>query len=334
MDYQINVINDEDRKSFKITYSHKNKYTNRINNKTFYYYYGTKNENEVPTTKVIHVLLQEILSTFEPRQLFGTTRYETTPVTPKHIKTILTRELKKKYKSNKGRMQMNDINSGNSKAPKSNDLEINKFGPYSEFKPDETGRTTAIIGSSFSGKTYFLVQQLNKLNEKDYDKIFIFTESTNSKPLQDLNKKLPVKIFNQFVPQIPKLLKDINEKTKNRFKFLIVLDDIVNELKGKMVSKMLLVLRNSNISTILVTQYSKLISPQGRGSIHHFYFTGMKVEDWEYILRAFGLGSHLRPLLHEQGSYQKLSERTKETINGKYILFYNNRKDEINFFLR
>ena len=42
MDIQITIENDEKIKTYKITYSKVNKYTNRMNNKTFKYYYGTK----------------------------------------------------------------------------------------------------------------------------------------------------------------------------------------------------------------------------------------------------------------------------------------------------
>ena len=55
--------------------------------------------------------------------------------------------------------------------------------------PDETSKTTLVLGKSRSGKTFFLVQEMNKLVGKTrevhgvtrpiYDKIVIFTESLN-----------------------------------------------------------------------------------------------------------------------------------------------------------
>jgi hypothetical protein len=91
-------------------------------------------------------------------------------------------------------------------------------------------------------------------------------------------------------------------------------------------------MRNSNISTCVLLQHVKLITPSSRNSLHNYYITGLRIEDWEYMLRAF-LASFFRSTLNEKGSYGKLAERVKEYMTGK-VLHYDQRKDVINYYLR
>jgi hypothetical protein len=62
------------------------------------------------------------------------------------------------------------------------------------------------------------------------------------------------------------------------------------------------------------------------------YFINLKTLDYEYILRSF-LASHFRTLLNEKGSYTKLSEMVKEYCKNT-IIYYDNRKDKLEFYLR
>jgi hypothetical protein len=332
MDIQIKVLNNDEKKTYTVIYSSINKYTNRENNKKFRYYYGTK--KEIPSTSVIESVVRSILNQYDDSMLFGTGKLDSMTIPPSEIKSQMSRKMKNMKRSHKGKMLLVDMDNNKYKqpVPKSNELNVKKFGASSIFKPEASAKTTCLLGASFTGKTTLLVKELNKLDTKDYDRIILFTESTNSTPLKDLDKKLEVQVYNAFVPSIIKFLKDINDKTKNKFRFLVVLDDVI-ELKNTTFAKLILTMRNSGISTIVLLQDVKLITPNTRNSMHNYYITGLRIEQWEYLLRAF-LSGHMREQLNEQGSYQKLSERTKELINGKYILHYDQRKDEINYFLR
>lgn len=331
-DIQINIVNDEKKKTFTVTYSKVNKYTNRENNKKFRYYYGTK--SNVPSITVLNELMKTVLSQYDDAALFGTGKADNSTILPGEIKSQLTRKLKNMNRTHKGKMLLMDMENSKFKqpVPKSNEMEIKKFGASSIFKPEESAKTTCFLASSFMGKTTLLVNELNKLNPDDYDKIILFTESTSSEPLRKLNPKLNIKIYNVFVPAIVKLLKECNDKTKNRFRFLVILDDVI-ELKNKTFNKMILTMRNSGISTVVLIQYAKLVTPASRSSFHDIYILGLPTLDWEYILRSF-LAPHMRKILNEQGSYQKLAERTKEYINQKLVLRYHQRKDEMEFYVR
>lgn len=329
-DVQINVVDDKDSKSFQISYSTNNKYTNRVNTRKFKYYYGTK--TNVPSVNVLTTILKEILDGFDDRKLFGTRKDDPYALQPKEIRAMMTKKLKNLNRSHRGRLLMTDMEQNKYNATKpTKDFDIKKWKSESIFKPEDSAKTTCILGASFTGKTTLLVRELNKLHPNDYDRIVLFTESTNSSPLKNLNKKLQVQVFDRFCTAIPKLLKDINDETKNKFRFLLLLDDII-ELKNKMFNKLILTMRNSNISTVVLIQYEKLITPSTRNSMHDYYITGLRNEGYEYMLRGF-LGSFFREILNEKGSYGKLAERVREFMHGK-VLHYDQRKNELEFYLR
>lgn len=209
----------------------------------------------------------------------------------------------------------------------------------------ESANTKVFLAPSFSGKTTLMVTELNKLTRAqlaEYDKILLFTESTSSAPLKKLDKKVREKmmIYDRFVPQFVRILKKINTVTKNRFRFLLLLDDCI-DLKGGILIKLVLTLRNANISTVISIQYSKLLSRSQRQSIHDYYMINMKLEDLEYLMSGF-LAPHFRALFEKEGTpkeevnkmnYRKLSERAKERLTGK-ILHFDQRHDEITIYNR
>lgn len=211
------------------------------------------------------------------------------------------------------------------------------------FEPEKTGVTYAIIGKSFSGKTYFIIQELNKLSKNDlmkYNAIILFTESTSAEPLKmisnDLKKKLIV--LDRLCPKILYAIKKINNDTNNLFKFLIIFDDIL-DLRGKLLTKTILTLRNSNISTIISIQYEKLVSPAQRLSFHNIILFNLRSEQWEYMLKGFILGNikdKLRTLKNipagsRLGSVTNIAQIMRQCMED-YILYYNQRKDEVIIF--
>lgn len=211
---------------------------------------------------------------------------------------------------------------------------------------EESANTKVFLAPSFSGKTTLMVEELNKLTPKElaeYDKILLFTESTASAPLKKLDKKVRAKmmIYDRFVPQFVKILKKINTVTKNRYRFLLLLDDCLN-LQGGILIKLILTLRNANISTVISIQYSKLLSRSQRQSIHDYYILNLKLEDLEYLMSGF-LASHFRELFEREGmaskeiinklNYKKLAERAMERLKGK-ILHFDQRHDKITIYKR
>jgi len=210
----------------------------------------------------------------------------------------------------------------------------------------ESANTKVFLAPSFSGKTTLCMMELNKLSTKqldEYDKIILFTESKNAAPLKKLKKEVVKKmvVYDCFVPQFILILKKINNISENRFRFLIILDDCI-DLKGGILVKMILTLRNANISTVISVQYSKLLAKSQRQSIHDYYLINLKPEELEYLMSGF-LAPHFRNLFEEEGlaskeeiskmNYKKLADRAMERLKDK-ILHFDQRHDDITIYSR
>ena len=202
------------------------------------------------------------------------------------------------------------------------------------FVPEETGVTYAIIGKSFSGKTTFIVDQLNKLTEeqiREYNAIIFFTESAHAKPLSNLLPHVKAKmiLIDRFCPIVLQALKRLNDASNLLFKFLVFFDDIL-ALRGELVSKCILTLRNSNISTALSMQYEKMINPAQRSSIHNMYIFNLLSESWDYLLKGYMLGTmkELFPnTLMGVKTRTKVAQLLRENMN-EYIIYYDQRRDQ------
>jgi hypothetical protein len=216
------------------------------------------------------------------------------------------------------------------------------------FIPEHTGVTYGIIGKSFSGKTHFWVHELNKLTSeelKQYNAIFFFTESTSAEPLASLSARVKKKMitFDRFCPSLLAVLKRINDETRNNFKFLVVLDDIL-ELRSMLIIKMILTLRNSNISTVISIQYEKLLTPSQRSSLHNLFLFNLRTESWEYMLRGYLLGNfkELIPALSERENIGRGTRRLTPSMIAEilrscmndYICFYDQRRDVLKIYYK
>jgi hypothetical protein len=61
----------------------------------------------------------------------------------------------------------------------------------------------------------------------------------------------------------------INSGTKNKYKFNVILDDVVDKKYDKELIKMLTIYRNSRIGCIICLQNDKLMNATTRGNINH-----------------------------------------------------------------
>jgi ABC-type ATPase with predicted acetyltransferase domain len=134
----------------------------------------------------------------------------------------------------------------------------------------KTGNSTAIIGSSKQGKSTLLM----KIYDDSYaeDKEFISTLFTINPQIgvYKHHKNLLISdCFNETSEKYIKLEKFINTKTKNKYKFLNMFDDIIDTKYTKLVNELILTYRNSNMSTIISLQYGYLISKMNRANINN-----------------------------------------------------------------
>ena len=207
----------------------------------------------------------------------------------------------------------------------------------SVFKPEETGVTYAMVGKSMSGKTTFLVNNLNLLTEQElnqYNAIVYFTKSPNANPLADLKPETRKRFImvGRFCPRILMAMKRLNDETDLMFKFLVIFDDILR-LRGALLSECILTLRNSNISTALSIQYEKLMSPAQRASVHNVFIFNLRTEQWEFFLKGFIVGNikEIVPPLRTVKRVWEVAQTMREVMN-PFILYYDQRNDKTMFF--
>ena len=206
--------------------------------------------------------------------------------------------------------------------------------PKSIFVPEPTGVTYACIGKSFSGKTTFIVNELNKLTMSEleaYTAIFFFTTSPHANPLANLARHVKSKfiLVPRFCKKILHALKKINDETNLAFKFLVIFDDILT-LRGPLLDSCILTLRNCNISTMISIQYQKLMTPAQRSSVHKMYIFNLKTPDWEFLLKGF-LGGDIRDMIPPLSTlrFESRMAMILNKVMGKYILYYNQREDDV-----
>lgn len=205
------------------------------------------------------------------------------------------------------------------------------------FTPEPTGATYAVMGKSFSGKTTFIVNELNKLTEEEirkYNAIVFFTESAHALPLKDLSPHVREKMIltDSFCPMILQVFKKLNDATGNMFKFLVLFDDII-KLKGELLTQCILTLRNANISTAISVQDPKMMNPAQRSSVHNMYLFNLKTERWDYMLRDYLLTDvkAALPSIQNEKRVSVVAQKMHECMNNT-IIYYDQRRDKVVFW--
>ena len=137
----------------------------------------------------------------------------------------------------------------------------------------------ALIGSSKSGKTTFLKYLLKKHFADDMK--VLFTQSLHNEIYDTMKKDCA--IAPGWIPDVVKTCYTINKNTKNKYPFLMIIDDLIGAKSDQMMTKLLCLFRNSNMSGIVSGQDLTLLSPTGRANVNHvclfFQNTDARCED-------------------------------------------------------
>jgi len=160
-----------------------------------------------------------------------------------------------------------------------------------EYVPPEldesTGNSFAMFGSSKSGKTTFIVKHLYPLFFKGKGFVSVlFTASLHAKVYDEL----PDDVVKEDVFRCAQI-KDayrINHETGNKYKFVFILDDIVDQKEDETIKKCFTVYRNSGISTVLSLQDAILMKRTNRGNVNYSYFFRLNNDELvEHVVKMF-----------------------------------------------
>jgi hypothetical protein len=145
---------------------------------------------------------------------------------------------------------------------------------YSPFKLDidpKTGTSITIFGSTKSYKTYLLKRILKKYYSEDCI-VSLFAQNIHNDIYDDIDKNI-IKL-DHYSPQLVKKMAQINKKVKppNKYRFVAVLDDIINSKNEHNLEELYLTLRNSRISIITCLQNIQLLKSTSRGNSNFVIF--------------------------------------------------------------
>lgn len=192
----------------------------------------------------------------------------------------------------------------------------------------KTGSTYVIFGSSKRGKSTLLMHLYKKYYQ---DSKYISTLFSGNPQLKVYKSKYlnVVYGFGRDHANGIRAQQYIQVKTKNRYRFLNMFDDIIDQKKAPVIADMMMTYRNSNISMMIALQYSFLLSKENRSNVNHTFIFGMNThEDIENIINVF-----LRPYFAQLG-YSTLVDQIaffkKITTDHGYI-YVNNLTSEISF---
>jgi len=177
-------------------------------------------------------------------------------------------------------------------------MEVNAAPVDLKLDPD-TGNTMVIYGSSKRGKTTLMMHLYAKYYLPESKK-YITTLFSGNPQLRIYrgDKRMIIGYgFNARSSKYIQLQQYINVKTKNRYKFLNLFDDIVDQKHAPILNKLILTYRNAQISSIMCLQYVYLLSKANRSSVNHtFIFGSNTAEDEKNIIDAL-----LKPYLLQMG---------------------------------
>jgi hypothetical protein len=187
--------------------------------------------------------------------------------------------LAREWKDNKKKEIEEEMNRMKEEKP----LEIT---PFKVELDDKSGLSFLMIGSTRSGKSTALNWMLeNYFYPKENKYINLLFSNSYQAPIYDEFKKQ--KNTAGSILYHSKAIKEayqINKNTNNRYKFNIILDDIVDKKYDKELIRMLTIYRNSRMGCIICSQAVQIMNSVGRSNIN--YIMLFKLNSDEQIEKA------------------------------------------------
>lgn len=201
------------------------------------------------------------------------------------------------------------------------------------YNPESGASTLAIIGSSQTGKSTLWAHIYNLFYDNNKYCSILYTVSPEMKVLGKINKEYLIirNNFNHEDENTIEMQKYINDEKNNKYNFLNIFDDIVDNKYSKTVDKLCLVYRNSMISTIISTQYPFLISKKNRSNINSFAL--FKFHQFNFIEEM--IKTYLKPLfidiLGKDATMDQMIELYQEATKDHGFIYYSPFEAKLQF---
>lgn len=149
---------------------------------------------------------------------------------------------------------------------------------------NKSGNTFLLVGASKSGKTTYLINLVNHLNDlykSIYKKpIIILFSETMANDHGIYNKLNGAILYDKYDESIINTVIKIQKKTNKKYPIIIILDDVINK-QNPTISKLFTIYRNLNISSIICLQRLKMFSKNDRSNVNYIF--GLKMNTSEAI---------------------------------------------------
>jgi hypothetical protein len=133
-------------------------------------------------------------------------------------------------------------------------------------EPPENGCFSfGLVGSTRSGKTCALLYIWDKYFREHCS--IMYSGSTQAEIYKPLNKNAAVSP--SFYPEVLKETMTLNMRTKNKYKFLHIFDDMLDGKNSKALAKLLCIGRNNGMSSIISAQELTILNAVGRTNLNY-----------------------------------------------------------------
>ncbi len=132
--------------------------------------------------------------------------------------------------------------------------------------PENMCMSFGLVGSTRSGKTVALLYIWDKWFREAH--IPIMATGSSQADIYTPLKKCAA-ISPSFYPEVIRESMLLNQKTKNKYKFLHIFDDMLDGKNTKALSKLLCIGRNNGMSTIISAQELTILNAVGRTNLNY-----------------------------------------------------------------
>lgn len=204
-----------------------------------------------------------------------------------------------------------------------------KFEPFNlDVDINDDAYTICIYGSSKSGKTFFLKWLLKKYFSSNKLITTLMSPSIVKNVYKDIDKKI-IK-SDKYQPRVMRAFRKIQQRTGSKYRFLTVLDDVVDSKSSKQIRSAILTDRNLFLNFIICLQYSNLLDKGNRGSINYYIFKKYNNNEIVEGVMDLFLGGY-EPFAGQKKMIDKVNLYKRILNNKENFILLNTLDDKISF---